>query len=82
MAGIWMARTGVKGMVIDQKPCRTQSGHADGIESRTLEILDSFGIGEKIWNEANRTIDLCLWVLYQQRYSYTRWESNKLFIES
>ncbi|OJJ42343.1 hypothetical protein ASPZODRAFT_2122335 [Penicilliopsis zonata CBS 506.65] len=65
MAGAWMARTGVKTLIIDQKPCRTQSGHADGIESRTLEILDSFGIGEGVWRDSNRTIELSLW--YQQQ---------------
>lgn len=62
MAGAWMARTRVKTLIIDQKSCRTQAGHADGIESRTLEILDSFGIGDDIWKKANRTIDLALWV--------------------
>lgn len=62
MAGAWMARTGVKALILDQKACRTQAGHADGIESRTLEILDSFGIGKDVWKKANRTIDLALWV--------------------
>ncbi|KAJ5115005.1 Monooxygenase FAD-binding [Penicillium alfredii] len=61
MAGTWMAQTGVKAMIIDQKSCRTQTGHADGIESRTLEILDSFGIGEYVWKKANRTVELSLW---------------------
>lgn len=62
MLGTWMAQTGVKSMIIDKKSCRTQVGHADGIESRTLEILDSFGVGETIWKDANKTVELCLWV--------------------
>lgn len=62
MAGTWMAQTGIKAMIIDKMPCRTQRGHADGIESRTFEILDSFGMADSIWKHANRTIDLSIWV--------------------
>ncbi|CAI7630645.1 unnamed protein product [Penicillium glandicola] len=61
MAGTWMAQTGVNTIIIDKKPYRTQFGHADGIESRTFEILDSFGLGENVWKIANRTIDLSIW---------------------
>ncbi|KAJ5385000.1 Monooxygenase FAD-binding [Penicillium concentricum] len=61
MAATWMAQTGIKTILIDQKALRTQAGHADGVESRTLEILDSFGLGETIYRGANLTIDLCLW---------------------
>ena len=62
MAGSWMAKTGIKAIIVDKKPSNTPVGHADGLESRTLEILDSFEIGEPIWKQANRTIDLSLWV--------------------
>ncbi|KXG45467.1 Monooxygenase, FAD-binding [Penicillium griseofulvum] len=61
MAATWMAQTGIKAMLIDKKAQRTQVGHADGVESRTLEILDSFGLAESIYRDANLTIDLCLW---------------------
>ncbi|KAF7588647.1 hypothetical protein BBP40_005429 [Aspergillus hancockii] len=61
MAAAWMATTGVKTIIVDQKPCRTLTGHADGLESRTLEILASFGLAEVISSEANPTIELCLW---------------------
>ncbi|PYH95246.1 2-polyprenyl-6-methoxyphenol hydroxylase [Aspergillus ellipticus CBS 707.79] len=61
MAATWMARTGIKTLLIEKKPGRTLAGHADGLESRTFEILNSFGLGESIWMESNRTIDVCLW---------------------
>lgn len=62
MAALWLARTGVRTLVVDRNSGPTEAGHADGLESRTLEILDSFGLGQKIWNESNHTIDICLWV--------------------
>ena len=48
MAACWAAQYSMSTQVIDQKAGRTQTGHADGLHSRTLEILDSFGIVDPI----------------------------------
>lgn len=69
MAALWMARAGIRTLVVDRNAGPTEAGHADGLESRTIEILDSFGLGSKIWNEANHTIDICLWAS-TTRYIY------------
>ncbi|CBF75938.1 hypothetical protein AN3536.2 [Aspergillus nidulans FGSC A4] len=61
MAGVWMAQMGVNTMIIDQKHNLTRCGRADGLESRTLEILDSFGLADKIWTQANHTVEIALW---------------------
>lgn len=62
MAAVWLAQLSIKTLVIERKSCRTLTGHADGLESRTLEILDSFGLAGIIWKESNRTMEVCLWV--------------------
>lgn len=49
-------------MIIDQKSHQTRCGRADGLESRTLEILDSFGLADKVWAQANHTVEIALWV--------------------
>ncbi|OQD67743.1 hypothetical protein PENPOL_c003G06339 [Penicillium polonicum] len=64
MAALWMARAGIRTLVVDRNSGPTESGHADGLESRTIEILDSFGLGQKVWNESNHTTDICLWSQY------------------
>ncbi|KAJ5588468.1 hypothetical protein N7537_011146 [Penicillium hordei] len=61
MAAAWMAQTGVQAMIIDQKSHHTRCGRADGLESRTLEILDSFGLADRVWAEANHTVEIALW---------------------
>ncbi|KAF7166861.1 hypothetical protein CNMCM5623_000415 [Aspergillus felis] len=61
MAAAWMAVTGVRTLLVERRPHGTQDGRADGLESRTLEILDSFGLANDIWAEANHTVDLALW---------------------
>ena len=62
MAAAWMAQMGVKTTIIDQKSQHTRCGRADGLESRTLEIHDSFGLGDKVWAQANHTVEIALWV--------------------
>lgn len=47
-----MARCGVKTLVVDKRSAETRSGHGDGIQARTLEILDSFGLADDVWNES------------------------------
>ncbi|KAF7591615.1 hypothetical protein BBP40_001315 [Aspergillus hancockii] len=61
MAAAWMAQTGIRTLLVEQRPHGTQNGRADGLESRTLEILDSFGLADKIWGEANHTVEIALW---------------------
>ncbi|KAH1606460.1 hypothetical protein KXX21_005894 [Aspergillus fumigatus] len=61
MAAAWMSRMGVKTIMIDQKSHQTRCGRADGLESRTLEILDSFGLADKVWAQANHTVEIALW---------------------
>jgi 2-polyprenyl-6-methoxyphenol hydroxylase-like FAD-dependent oxidoreductase len=62
MAAAWMAQMGVNTIIIDQKSHQTRCGRADGLESRTLEILDSFGLADKVWAQANHTVEIALWV--------------------
>ena len=41
---LWATQYDIKARIIDSKAHRIQTGHADGLHSRTLEILDSFGL--------------------------------------
>ncbi|KAJ7015890.1 FAD binding domain-containing protein [Mycena alexandri] len=53
MLGCWLARTGVKARIIDQRATKITRGHADGVQCRTIEIFQSFGMAERIQMEAN-----------------------------
>ena len=59
MAACWAAQYSMSTQVIDQKAGRTQTGHADGLHSRTLEILDSFGIVDPILKQGVSDFDEC-----------------------
>ncbi|UKZ76347.1 hypothetical protein TrVFT333_004049 [Trichoderma virens FT-333] len=57
MLSLWLAKLGVKTRVVDKRTGKIVSGQADGFQCRTLEIFDSFGIGHKVWHEANHMLD-------------------------
>ena len=58
MLALWMSRLGVTTRIVDKRTAKIFSGQADGFQVRTLEILDSFGIGERVWKEANHMMGM------------------------
>ncbi|KAJ6157157.1 hypothetical protein N7497_006042 [Penicillium chrysogenum] len=60
-AACWAAQYQMSTRIIDQKGSRTETGHADGIQSRTLEILESFGIVDPILNQGIHDVDMAHW---------------------
>ncbi|KAJ6469125.1 FAD binding domain-containing protein [Mycena vitilis] len=53
MLGCWLARTGIKTRIIDQRATKITRGHADGVQCRTIEIFQSFGMAERLQKEGN-----------------------------
>ncbi|THW85520.1 2-polyprenyl-6-methoxyphenol hydroxylase [Aureobasidium pullulans] len=47
--------------VVDKKPGPIKTGRADGLKSITMEILDTFGIGDAIRNDCQRCEEIVLW---------------------
>lgn len=62
MAAAWASRYGVSCRIIDRKPERVQTGHADGLQPRTLEIFDSLGIADRPFKEGFQVVEICSWV--------------------
>lgn len=56
MLSLWLSRLGITTRIVDKRTGKVFSGQADGFQVRTLEMLDSFGIGERVWKEANHMI--------------------------
>lgn len=51
----------LKVRVVDKKIGIVETGKADGLKSISLEVLDTFGVGDHIRNEAWRVEEVCLW---------------------
>ncbi|RAH44792.1 putative phenol 2-monooxygenase [Aspergillus brunneoviolaceus CBS 621.78] len=61
MAAYWMARCGVNARVIDKKGTKVFKGHADGLRSRTLELLDSIGVAQRVLQEGHEVFSMTSW---------------------
>jgi phenol 2-monooxygenase len=70
MAAAWASQYGVTTRFIDDKPGKVETGHADGLTCRTLEILDSFGMADKVLKEASFDVEMRSWVSPQSNLVY------------
>lgn len=61
MAATWFARTGVKARIIDKRSEVQFVGQADGLQSRTLEVFQSFGFGDRAIKESNQMLEMAFW---------------------
>lgn len=62
MLALWATQYNIKARIIDSKPNRIPTGHADGPHSETLKILDSFGLIDGFLSRACRINEICAWV--------------------
>ncbi|KAH9821440.1 phenol 2-monooxygenase [Teratosphaeria destructans] len=61
MLAAWASQFNISTLIVDKSPDRVQTGHADGLHSRTLEILDSFGLGAQIFKNCYHVNEICSW---------------------
>ena len=63
MAACWASQyPNMTTRIIDKRPGRTPTGHADGLQSRSLEILESFGMVDAILQKGVQHAEMCYWV--------------------
>ena len=62
MAALWASRYGINCRILDKQAKGVVKGQADGIQARTLEIFESFGMVERVEKECNVSVEMCFWV--------------------
>ena len=62
-AATWLARYGVRCKIVDSRPGPLEVGQADGIQNRTTEIFESFGIVEDLLKEGFHNLEITFWNL-------------------
>lgn len=60
-AAVWLARCGVRCKVLEKRSGPLQVGQADGVQCRTVEVFDSFGIAEELLRESYHVIEVAFW---------------------
>lgn len=60
-AAVWLARFDIKYKILERREGPLKIGQADGVQTRTVEIFDSFGIAEDLLKEAYHVLELAFW---------------------
>ncbi|KAF9883020.1 hypothetical protein FE257_004333 [Aspergillus nanangensis] len=60
-AATWLARYGIRCKVLERREGPMAMGQADGVQCRTVEIFESFGIGEELLREAYHVLEVVFW---------------------
>lgn len=60
-AATWLAQYGINSKVLEQRDGPMTRGQADGVQCRTVEIFESFGIGEELLRESYHVLEVAFW---------------------
>lgn len=60
-AATWLARYGIRCKILESRDGPMKMGQADGVQCRTVEIFESFGIGEELLREAYHVLEVVFW---------------------
>ncbi|KAL2195347.1 FAD binding domain-containing protein [Corynascus similis CBS 632.67] len=60
-AAVWLARFGINYKILERRDGPLRIGQADGVQTRTVEIFDSFGIAEDLLKEAYHVLEVAFW---------------------
>lgn len=60
-AAVWLSRYGISFKMLERRSGPLDRGQADGVQTRTVEIFDSFGIGEELLRESYHVMEIAFW---------------------
>ena len=60
-AATWLARCGIKCKILESREGPEEVGRADGVQCRTVEVFESFGIAEELLREAYHVLEVVFW---------------------
>lgn len=60
-AATWLARYGIACKILEKSSGPMTIGQADGVQCRTVEVFESFGISEDLLKESCHVIEVAFW---------------------
>ncbi|KAK1676958.1 FAD binding domain-containing protein [Colletotrichum godetiae] len=60
-AAVWLARCGINFKILERREGPLKQGQADGVQVRTVEILEHLGLSEDVLKEAYHVLELAFW---------------------
>ncbi|KAL4928643.1 FAD binding domain-containing protein [Aspergillus undulatus] len=69
-AATWLARYGIPCTTLERRSGPLKMGQADGVQCRTVEIFESFGLGEELLREAYHVLEVVFWAEAEDADAY------------
>jgi phenol 2-monooxygenase (NADPH) len=60
-AGLWLARLGIKFRILEKRDGPLRTGQADGVQCRTVEVFESFGLDAELKKHAYWVNEVVFW---------------------
>ncbi|KAL4946763.1 hypothetical protein BDV06DRAFT_229660 [Aspergillus oleicola] len=60
-AATWLSCYGIPCTILERRSGPLKMGQADGVQCRTVEIFESFGLGEELLREAYHVLEVVFW---------------------
>ncbi|KAK4986999.1 hypothetical protein LTR50_004951 [Elasticomyces elasticus] len=60
-AAAWLARTGINCKILEKSSGPMQLGQADGVQCRTVEVFESFGLAEELLKAGYHVLEVAFW---------------------
>ncbi|KAI1332976.1 FAD binding domain-containing protein [Xylariaceae sp. FL0255] len=60
-AGLWFSRCGIDYRILERRSGPLTMGQADGVQTRTVEVFESFGISEALLKESYHVLEVAFW---------------------
>lgn len=64
-AALWLATYGASFRVLERRDGPLVTGQADGVQCRTVEIFESFGLSDRLLRESYHVLELAFWAADQ-----------------
>ncbi|KAK1751459.1 putative monooxygenase [Echria macrotheca] len=60
-AAVWLSKFNIPYTLLERRSGPLEVGQADGVQTRTIEIFDSFGIAEDVLRQAYHVLEVAFW---------------------
>lgn len=60
-AATWLSRYGIRCKIVESRPGPLEVGQADGVQTRSTEILESFGIVGDLLKQGYHNVEVTFW---------------------
>lgn len=57
-----LVKFGIKTTILDDRPDKTSTGRADGLQPKTIETFKQLGLADSLLQKGVRIYDICFWV--------------------